>query len=170
MPRNNNRRSSRQQPTQERKNNNSRRRSSNSKREEENNKIYADDASSLSSEDSTNDDDEAAMKEELNRKVVEIAVKAGLALFGGFSLCFSTLFIPGLIPFLGGIFCGVTLLDPPPLDKLLKGTNSTNNTGDDRRRRSSSSKRENDKVRRGSTNDANRVLKSALKTLFAQFF
>ena len=50
-----------------------------------------------SEDDSSLDDGEN--QEERDHKIVELSVKAGLFLFGGLSLCFSTLFIPGVVPF-----------------------------------------------------------------------
>jgi hypothetical protein len=44
-----------------------------------------------------------------------IAVKAGILIVAGVSLCFSTLFVPGMLPFLGGLCCGVSLIEPPML-------------------------------------------------------
>mmetsp|Transcript_32253 Transcript_32253/g.53319 ORF Transcript_32253/g.53319 Transcript_32253/m.53319 type:complete len:148 (-) Transcript_32253:136-579(-) len=61
----------------------------------------------------TDTDDD--LEEETTRMIVTIAVKAGLLCLGGVSLCFSSLFIPGVVPFLGGLLCGVSLIEPPPL-------------------------------------------------------
>mmetsp|Transcript_26719 Transcript_26719/g.40389 ORF Transcript_26719/g.40389 Transcript_26719/m.40389 type:complete len:159 (-) Transcript_26719:96-572(-) len=139
---------------------------SRNKRREKVEERYTNDSSE---DDSSLEDDEN--QEERDRKIVELSVKAGLFLFGGLSLCFSTLFIPGVVPFLGGIFCGVNLIDPPPLDKLLgpsttrkKQTQHRSNT----RRRGR--QQEDDDEMSLDVGNAEKVVKQALKTLFSQFF
>jgi hypothetical protein len=61
---------------------------------------------------------------------VDIAVKAGLLCIGGISLCFSSFLIPGIIPFLGGLLCGVSLVDPPPLPKVITRSVDEDDDGD----------------------------------------
>lgn len=124
-----------------------------------------------SSEDDSSLDDDDENQEERDRKIVELSVKAGLFLFGGLSLCFSTLFIPGVVPFLGGIFCGVNLIDPPPLDKLL-GPSTTRKKQTQRRRntRRRGQQQEDDDEMSLDVGNAEKIVKQALKTLFSQFF
>ena len=54
-------------------------------------------------------------KAEQMKLVVHMAVRAGFLFVAGLSLCFSTFFIPGVVPFLGGLLCGVSPIEPPPL-------------------------------------------------------
>jgi hypothetical protein len=58
-------------------------------------------------------------KDEETKMIVQVAVRAGLLCIAGVSLCFSTFFIPGIVPFLGGLLCGVSLVEPPPLPGLV---------------------------------------------------
>ena len=57
----------------------------------------------------------AEEEEAVKQLVVQMAVKAGLLIVAGLSLCFSSFLIPGVVPFLGGLFCGVALIEPPPV-------------------------------------------------------
>lgn len=80
------------------------------------------DRDSVHDDDDDDDSTRVDEKEEQMKLVVQMAVRAGFLLVAGLSLCFSTFFIPGVVPFLGGLLCGVSLIEPPPLpgdyDKL----------------------------------------------------
>lgn len=67
-------------------------------------------------------------KDEQAKLVVQIAVRAGLLVIAGISLCFSSFFIPGVMPFLGGLLCGVSLVEPPPLPGLPSSPSSPRGT------------------------------------------
>lgn len=100
------------------------------------------------------DDDEAA-----DELLVSIAVKAGLFLLGGISMCFSTFFIPGIVPFLGGLLCGVSLIEPPPLPS--------------KRRRPSIAAADNEEeeaLRHRNGSDPNGVMKQVLLNFIDHFF
>lgn len=70
-------------------------------------------------------------KDEQAKLVVQIAVRAGLLFMAGISLCFSSFFIPGVMPFLGGLLCGVSLVEPPPLPGLPSSSTRTSRPGED---------------------------------------
>jgi hypothetical protein len=53
--------------------------------------------------------------EERIKYVRTMAIKASMLIVASVSLCFSTLFVPGMLPFLGGLCCGVSLIEPPML-------------------------------------------------------
>ena len=70
-------------------------------------------------------------KDEQAKLVVQIAVRAGILLIAGVSLCFSSFFIPGVMPFLGGLLCGVSLVEPPPLPGLPSSSTRATRSGED---------------------------------------
>jgi hypothetical protein len=91
---------------------------------------------------------------------VSVAVKAGLLLLGGISMCFSTFFIPGIVPFLGGLLCGVSLIEPPPLpfDKKRRRPSICSDDGDE------------EALGRRNGSDPNGVMKQVLINFIDHFF
>jgi hypothetical protein len=105
------------------------------------------------SNDEDDDDDEAAAQ-----LIVTVAVRAGLLLLGGISMCFSTLFIPGIVPFFGGLLCGVSLIEPPPLPF------------DKKRRRPSVANDDDDALGHRNGSDPNGVMKQVVINFIDHFF
>ena len=129
----------------------------------------ATDADFYDDDDDTDKDDE---KEQQMRLVVQIAVRAGLLAVAGLSLCFSTLFIPGVIPFLGGLLCGVSLVEPPPLpgdlERIIANNKRAASRDGDGGTTSPKKYREHDlKSRSGGDNG---VLKQMLMNMIHHFF
>ena len=106
------------------------------------------------------DDVEDKDEEEQLRLVVQIAVRAGLLAVAGLSLCFSTLFIPGVIPFLGGLLCGVSLVEPPPLPGDMEQSTTTDSGGTPKKYRDLASRSGGD----------NGVVKQMLMNMIHHFF